>query len=474
MPSTQSAEPTLAMIAAVILAAGKSTRMKSKLPKALHPILGKPLLRFAADAARDAGVVRTVIVVGHQAEIVRETLGPEFEYVEQHEQNGTGHAVQMAESLLHDWHGPILVLPGDAPLLPAEALQELIAKHIQSGAAATVLTATLPDAGSYGRVIRDPNNNSVRGIIEAKDCTEAERLIQEINTSVYVFHPPRLFEALKQITPSNAQGEFYLTDVIALLSQSGHIVQAHIWSDAEIVKGINTRRELVELTQTLRMRVIDQHFANGVTIMDPGTTYIDADVKIGQDTVILPFTMISGVTDIGEDCRIGPGARIADSVLGRGVWVRDSHVVASEVGEDTKIGPFANLRPGNVVGAHVKIGDFVELKQTVLGDHVSAGHFSYLGDAEVGHNTNIGAGVITCNFDGMRKHKTIIGADGFIGTNATLVAPVVIGENAFVAAGSTITDNVPDGALGIGRGRQTNKEGWVAKSRLEQGAEDQT
>ena len=448
-------------VAALVLAAGKSTRMKSKTPKGLHELLGKPLLRWAVEAAQDAGASRMVLVVGHQAEEVKAAMGAELEYVLQTEQKGTGHAVLMAESLLADWDGPLLILPGDAPLLSAPLLEALIAHHTHSGAAATLLTARLDDAGSYGRVVRDLETGRVLAIVEARDATPEQLEISEIGTSVYAFQPAALFAALREITPSNAQGEYYLTDAIALLAKQGLIVEALISPDADVVRGVNNRAELGDLRQTLQAR-IHRHLAeSGVTILDPHNTYIEATVKIGADTTIHPFTLLSGVTDIGEDCEIGPGTRLSDAKIGNGVSIRDSYVTASEVGDGCKIGPFANLRPGSVLGRNVKVGDFVELKNTVLGDGVSAGHLSYLGDAEIGANSNIGAGTITCNYDGLLKHRTVIGEDTFIGTHTTLVAPVTVGAGAWSAAGSSITEDIPAGALGIGRARQINKLQWA-------------
>ncbi len=461
--------PASPSIAVLVLAAGKSTRMKSKVPKGLHPLLGKPLLRWAVDAALAAGATRTILVVGHQSEQVKEAMGADFEYVLQSEQKGTGHAVQMAQSLLQDWQGPLLVLPGDAPLLTSTLLESLLLAHAQSGAAATLLTANLDDPASYGRIVRDPDTNRVEGIVEARDATEAQLAVREISTSVYVFQPAKLFDALAQITPANAQGEYYLTDVVRLLAEQGDLVHALVSPDADVVRGVNTRPELVELTQMLQARLYRAHGLAGVTILDPLSTHIDADVKIGQDTTIHPFTIISGVTDIGEDCEIGPGARISDAKLGNNVSVRDSYIVASDIGDGTRIGPYANIRPGSTVGKNVKIGDFVELKAATLGDNVSAGHFAYLGDAQVGARTNIGAGTITCNYDPFRtpaKNLTMIGADAFIGSHTTLVAPVTVGSGAYTAAGSVITQTVPDGALAVGRALQVNKEGWVARKKL--------
>ena len=330
----------------------------------------------------------------------------------------------------------------------------------------------MDDAGSYGRIVRDGETGRVQAIVEARDASPEQLLIREIGTSVYAFDPAALFDALGRITPQNAQGEYYLTDAVALLAGQGRVVEALVSPDADVVRGVNTRPELGELRALMQARIHQAHGLAGVTILDPLTTHIDATVKIGPDTVVHPFTLLSGVTDIGEDCEIGPGARISDSRLGSGVSVRDSHVTASEVGDECRIGPFANLRPGTVLGRSVKIGDFVETKNATLGDGVSAGHLTYLGDAEVGARTNIGAGTITCNYDGVDKHRTVIGADAFVGTHSTLVAPVTLGEGAWTAAGSAITENVPAGALGIGRARQVNKEGWArAKKRRKSGRE---
>lgn len=461
-------EPPQTQVAAIVLAAGKSTRMKSRTPKALHSLLGRSLLGWVLAAVKDSGVQRTILVVGHQAEQIRVAMGAGYEYAVQAELSGTGRAVQSAEALLSDWRGTLLVLPGDAPLISSALLRSLVDEHTRSGAAATLLTATIEESGAYGRVVRDPATGNVQKIVEARDATPEQLEIREINTSVYAFDPAKLFAALRQITPQNAQGEYYLTDVIALLSGQGEIVVSAVSNDADIVRGVNNRAELVELAKMLQERVHRGHLLDGVTILDPLTTFIEAAVKIGQDTVIHPFTVLSGVTDIGDDCVIGPGARITDSQIGNGVSVRDSYVVASTVGDGTKVGPFAHLRPGSVVGKDAKIGNFVELKNTIMGDHVSAGHLAYLGDSEIGAGTNIGAGTITCNYDPFRaptKNKTMIGREAFVGSNSTLVAPVSVGDGAYTAAGSVITDPVPTDALGIGRARQVNKDGWAAEKR---------
>ncbi len=455
-----SSSPQPRPFAAIVLAAGKSTRMKSKTPKALHSIAGKSLIKHILDSLKEAGAARIVIVVGHQSDKVRQVLGADFEYVEQIEQRGTGHAAQMAAPLLSDWDGPVLILPGDAPLITTEAIASLIETHDES--AATLLTVRLSTPTGYGRILRDASG-FVTGIVEEKDASSEQKAIDEVGVSIYAFSASFLFDALAKLTPNNAQGEYYLTDTIGLANSAGHSVNALTWSDANVGLGINNRAELAVAAALLNQRILAKHMANGVTIVDPTSTFIDASVNIGADTVVKPFTLITGVTDIGEDCTIGPGARIDGSQIGNGVSVKDSYVTSSEVGDGTTIGPFANLRPGSLIGKKVKIGDFVETKQTTLEDGVSAGHFAYLGNAHVGEGTNIGAGTITCNYDGKNKHKTTIGKRSFIGSNSTLVAPVSIGEEAYIGAGSTITEDVPAASLGIGRSRQTTKEGWVTR-----------
>lgn len=465
MPSTHPAQS----FAAIILAAGKSTRMKSKTPKALHPIAGKAVIDHIVDTLKSAGAARIVTVIGYEGQKIRERLGETSEFVEQREQHGTGHAARMAEPLLSGWNGPVVIVPGDAPLITPEAISALVDAHRDR--VATLLTVKLSRPSGYGRILRGSDGHVAR-IIEEKDATAEQRRIDEVNVSIYAFKPSFLFEALSRVSPNNVQGEYYLTDVVELARTDGHAVGALAWDDPDVGRGINTRIELTEAAAILNRRIQHRLMLDGVTIVDPASTFIDASVRIGQDTVVNPFTILAGTTDIGEDCQIGPGARIEDSVIGNNVRVRDSHITASEVGDGTTIGPFANLRPGSSVGRNVKIGDFVELKQTVLGDKVSAGHFAYLGNAEVGSGTNIGAGTITCNYDGKNKHKTKIGQDCFIGSNSTLVAPVSIGQSAFVAAGSTIVEDVPQDALALGRARQVVKPDWARRRREAQAETD--
>ena len=436
--------------AAVILAAGKSTRMKSKTPKMLHRLCGKPILFHILDALSHVGVERRIVVIGHEGERVQELVtkryGNSVEFAWQREQKGTGHAVRMAEDALKDHSGPVLVLPGDAPLLSSEALGGLLSGH---AGGCTLLTAELDDPAAYGRIVRNKLTSDVEAIVEFKDATPEQRAINEINAAVYAFDGPALFDALKNITPANAQGELYLTDTIALFKKAGLPVRAVVSPDPDVTLGVNTRVELAELGAKLQAKILKSLMLSGVTIVDPATTYIDSTVQIGQDTTILPGCHLWGETVIGEDCRIGPSVVIEDSVVGDGC----------------KVGPFAQLRPGTVLGKAVKIGNFVEVKNSQVGDNVSAGHLTYLGDATVGAKTNIGAGTITCNYDGWDKHKTVIGERCFVGSNSTLIAPVTLEDDSATAAGAAINKTVPSGALGIGRARQENKEGWWAARR---------
>jgi bifunctional UDP-N-acetylglucosamine pyrophosphorylase / glucosamine-1-phosphate N-acetyltransferase len=463
-------------VAAVVLAAGKSTRMRSKLPKTLHPVCGRPLLVHILDALGAAGAGRRIVIVGHQAEAVRATLDDCYgagviEYAEQTEQKGTGHAAQMAESLLGSHVGTVLVLPGDTPLISRDILAKLIAFHHERGAAATLLTTVLPhDAGSYGRILRDASGD-VLGIVEARDANAEQLAVREISTSIYAFDGPSLFRALHDLRPDNALGELYLTDVIGLLRAAGQTVTALISPDPDIVLGVNTRVELADVSEKMRHRLLRDLMLSGVSIIDPASTFVEAGVQIGADTTIHPFTHLVGETVIGEDGVIGPHAHLINARLGDRVRVRSCYIEDSEIGDDCVVGPFARIRPGSRLAAKVRIGNFVETKAAVLHEGVSAGHLTYLGDAEIGAHTNIGAGTITCNYDGYTKSRTTIGARSFIGTNTTLVAPVNIGDNAFTAAGSVITDDVPADALAIARERQSVKEGWMARRRQEKEAQ---
>jgi len=448
----------------IILAAGKGTRMKSKLPKALHPICGKPITRWVIDACNTAGVTDCVVVIGHGADQVREGLGSDVRYAVQEEQLGTGHACKVALTEITATGGNVIVATGDTPLLSAEILKRLADDHVASGADATVLTTILPDAGHYGRIIRT-EDGSVQAIVEARDCTPEQREVREMNSGIFCFKLDLLREYLGRIKPANAQGEYYLTDVVALMARDGRKVAAVISDDTDIVLGINHRIDLAYLTGIVRQRILERLMLDGVTIIDPSSTYPDFDVQVGPDTVIYPMTVLEKGCRIGEGCVIGPSTRMVNSGVGDGVTVLSSNIVDSTVGNGTQIGPFANIRPGCRIGKNVKIGDFVEAKNSEIGDSVSLAHLSYVGDSTVGDHANIGAGTITCNYDGRTKNRTVIGPNAFIGSNSTLVAPVEIGEGAYVAAGSVITEDVPPDALGIGRSRQTVKPGWAKRRR---------
>ncbi|RKP45450.1 bifunctional UDP-N-acetylglucosamine diphosphorylase/glucosamine-1-phosphate N-acetyltransferase GlmU [Cohnella endophytica] len=449
---------------AIVLAAGQGKRMKSKLYKVLHPVCGKPMVGHVLDAVRGAACERTVVVVGHGAEAVKATLGAAAEYVLQAEQLGTGHAVMQAKPLLADEEGVTIVICGDTPLVRKETIEAMVALHASQGAAATILTAELDEPAGYGRIVRGADNGVLR-IVEHKDCDPEEIAIKEINTGTYCFDNRKLFNALEQVTNGNAQGEYYLTDVIGILRSEGNAIVACLVEDPAESIGVNDRVALGEAERLMRLRINKGHQVNGVTLIDPANTYIDADVTIGSDTVIYPGTILRGETSIGEDCAIGPQTELKNSVIGDGSTIRQSIAEGAQVGEQCNVGPFAYLRPGTQLGKHVKIGDFVEIKNTDIGDHSKVPHLSYVGDAIVGSNVNIGCGAITANYDGYNKSKTEIGDNVFIGSNTNLIAPVKIGNGAYVVAGSTITHNVADNDLAIARERQVNKTGYAEKFR---------
>ncbi|MEK3764191.1 MULTISPECIES: bifunctional UDP-N-acetylglucosamine diphosphorylase/glucosamine-1-phosphate N-acetyltransferase GlmU [unclassified Solibacillus] len=449
-------------IYAVVLAAGQGTRMKSKLYKVLHPVCGKPMVEHVIDHIGSLDVERVVTVVGHGAELVQETLGNKSEYVLQAEQLGTAHAVQQAEPILKGLTGTTLVVCGDTPLIRPETMQALLDHHASENAKATILTAVTDNPTGYGRILRN-EDGQVSQIVEQKDATQEQQLVKEINTGTYCFDNEALFEALKQVKNENAQGEYYLPDVIEILQKQGEIVAAHVTDSFDETLGVNDRFALSQAEELMRARINERHMRNGVTIINPATTHISADAIIGSDSVILPGVIIEGKTVIGEDCKIGPNSHIVDSQIGNKTTIHSSVVLNSQVGDETAVGPFAHLRPESSLGNHVKIGNFVEVKKSTLGDDTKVSHLSYIGDAEVGSNVNIGCGSITVNYDGKNKYKTIIEDDVFIGCNSNLVAPVTLKKGSFIAAGSTITKEVPEDALAIARARQENKLGYMSK-----------
>ncbi|EFM10935.1 UDP-N-acetylglucosamine pyrophosphorylase [Paenibacillus curdlanolyticus YK9] len=449
---------------AIVLAAGQGKRMKSKLYKVLHQVSGKPMVEHVLDTVDASACERKVVVVGHGAELVKAALGDRAEFVLQSEQLGTGHAVQQAAGLVGEEEGTTVILYGDTPLVTSETIGHLLEKHKGAKAAATVLTAVVPNPQGLGRIVRGDNGQVLR-IVEQKDCSAEEAAITEINTGMYCFDNRKLFEALKLVKNDNAQGEFYLTDVLEILRVAGETVEAHIAADFAEGIGVNDRVGLAEAEQLMRARIVRKHQINGVTIIDPAATYIEAGVVIGADTIIYPGTVLRGSTVIGEDCVIGPQADLTNVELGNGVSVKYSVAVDSVVGDGSAVGPYANLRPGSKLGRECKIGDFVELKNATLGDGSKVSHLSYVGDAVVGKDVNIGCGAITVNYDGFNKSITEIGDNAFVGSNVNLIAPVKIGEGAYVVAGSTITQDVPSGDLAIARERQVNKSGYANKIR---------
>ena len=449
-------------LAAVILAAGKGTRMKSTLPKVLHPVCGQPMLGHVISAVIKAGATKTVVVAGFGAQQVTDFVGSRATVVLQEEQLGTAHALLQAENKLGNFSGDLLVVCGDTPLLRGKTLTDLALFHRESGAAATLLTAEMENPTGYGRVIRN-QGGSVDRIVEQKDATPEELTVKEINTGVYCFKVSGLFAALKEISPANAQGEYYLTDIIQILNKKSLIVQAVTLKDAREVQGINDRSQLAEAERVLRGRIAEELMAQGVTIMDPANTYVDEGVQVSQDSIILPFTFLEGETEIGSQCVIGPGCKIKNSTIGDSTEIQYSVVLESSIGSHTTVGPYAYIRPGTVVGDHAKVGDFVEIKKSVIGNGSKIPHLSYVGDATIGEKVNVGAGTITCNYDGKNKYQTTLEDGAFIGSNTNLVAPVKVGEGAVIAAGSTITKDVPAGALGVARERQTNLANWAKK-----------
>jgi bifunctional UDP-N-acetylglucosamine pyrophosphorylase / glucosamine-1-phosphate N-acetyltransferase len=448
-------------VSAVILAAGHGTRMKSNKAKVLHEILGRPMLAYLIDTLKAVGVEDIILVVGHQAERVQEAYKDYgVRFVVQEPQAGTGHAVQVAMPAVPVETGTVMVLCGDAPLIAAESIVAIQHRHKDTDAAVTVQTIELAEGAHYGRVVRDAAG-CVTAVLQAKDSQDRPDIlaIREINTGAYCFEASFLREGLAKIPQSPVTGEIYLTDLIRIARDQGRGVEALVDPDWEALLGINSRQELAEATRTITRRINDRHMSQGVTFIDPEATYIEPLVTIGKDSIIYPNVYLQGKTVIGEDCVIEPNVKISDSTVGDGVLIKMGSVISeSRLAEKVQVGPYAHLRPLSDLRAGARVGNFVEVKKSVLHEGVKAGHLTYLGDAEVGAGTNVGAGTITCNFDGVHKHRTIIGEKAFIGSNTALVAPVTVGAGAYVGAGSTITKEVPPGKLGVSRARQVNLE----------------
>ncbi len=447
---------------AVILAAGFGTRMKSKHPKVIHDILGRPLVSCVIQAAQDAGVDEICVVVGHASDAVKVAIKEDVSYVMQEDQLGTGHAVMMADEFIEE-EGRTLVLFGDTPLITSDTLKALLHTTEVNENAVTVLSTILDNPQGYGRIVRQ--DGTFYKSVEHKDATKEERQVAEINSGMYCFESKALKDSLSQLTNDNSQGEYYLPDVLPIIMSDGGKVEALVTENSDEILGINTKVQLAEAQLILQKRINEQHMLNGVTIINPDQTYISNDAIIGQDVVIYPNTFIEGSSVIGADSIIGPNSRVVDSSIGENTKVEQSTVLKSTIGNETAVGPYAYIRPNSVIGDHTKIGDFVEVKNAVIGDGTKLSHLTYVGDADVGRNVNFGCGTVVVNYDGQKKYRTTIEDGVFIGCNTNLVSPVTVHQNAYTAAGSTITKDVPEEALAVARSRQTNIEDWVKRKR---------
>lgn len=441
----------------VILAAGQGTRMKSKVPKVLHKVLDKTMIDYVIAASKKAGAEDVCVIVGHQSAMVKAMIGGGVEFALQKEQLGTGHAVMQAKDFIGN-DGNVLVLCGDTPLITAETIKELNDIHTKEGNAATMISAIVENPNGYGRIVRE--NDSFVKIVEQKDASEEQKKINEVNTGVYIFKASELNAAFDKLTNNNAQGEYYLTDVLEILKNKNEKVGVMIAQDENEFLGVNSKLQLSQAAKIMKRRINERLMIDGVTIEDPDNTYIGADVEIAADTVILPGTILEGQTKIGTDCIIGPNTRIISSVVKDAVIIQHSTLINAEVDNFTTVGPYAYLRPNSKIGEHVRIGDFVEIKNSNIDDGTKVSHLTYIGDSDVGKNINFGCGTVTVNYDGKNKFRTTIKDNAFIGCNTNLVAPVTVEENAYIAAGSTITKDIPENALSIARSKQINKPEW--------------
>ncbi len=455
------------MFISVILAAGMGTRMKSEMPKVIHKVCGKELVKWVIDESKNAGAEEVVAIIGHKAEMVRPVVEKTAKTAIQAEQLGTGHAVMQAIPFIKDYKGYVVILNGDTPLIRAETIEKAVKYHAEKGNSATVITAELPDATGYGRIVRS-EDGSVLKIVEQKDASEEEKKIRDINSGMYVFDSEALVWSLDKLTPNNAQGEYYLTDTLQILREAGKKIGGFTIADNDEIRGINNRIQQSEAEAIMQDRINKKHMTNGVTIINPSTVIIGAETEIGQDTIIASNVTILGNTKIGAKCVIEMGCKLENAVLADNVTVTSSVILDSEIGEGTSVGPFAYVRPGNKVGKDVKVGDFVELKNDTVGDGTKISHLTYLGDSDIGRNVNFGCGTVTCNYDGKDKFRSKIGDNVFVGCNTNFVSPVSVGDGAYIAAGSTITEDIPDNNLSIARARQVNKAGWKGNKYTEE------
>ena len=450
---------------ALILAAGQGKRIKSDIPKVLHKVCGKEMVNHVIDNMRKANIEDVNVIIGKGAELVKEgTKERNVSYSLQEEQLGTGHAVKCATDFLKGKKGTVIVFAGDAPLTKESTIENLIKEHEENKNSATLLSAMVEDPTGYGRIIRDSNGDVLK-IVEHKDCNEEELLVKEMNAAMYCFDIEELLNSLEKLSNNNNQGEYYLTDVIGILKDEGKKIGAVV-TDYEDTIGVNSRVQLAEAEEILRNRINNIHLNNGVTLIDPKATYIGVDVKIGKDTIIYPGTIIEGNTVIGSDCLIMQNCRIKDSKINDGATIESSVILDSEIGKNTTVGPFAYIRPESKIGEKARIGDFVEIKKSTIGNGTKVSHLTYIGDAEVGDGCNFGCGTVVVNYDGKVKNKTIIGNHSFIGCNTNLVSPVRVYDNTYIAAGSTITNDVEEGDLAVARAKQRNIKGWVEKKGL--------
>lgn len=452
----------IAKLQGIILAAGEGKRMFSKTPKVLHKLCGTAMVQHIINAAKTAGVDELIVVVGHKGNEVEKNL-IDVKIAYQNEQLGTGHALM--QTIEHIKDNTVFVLCGDTPLLEAETLRNMFEYHKKNNNNATVLTAKLKDPYNYGRIIRN-EQGQVTEIVEERDADSKQKEIMEINSGIYLFEGIFLKKFLNELNNNNDQGEYYLTDIVKVYNENKLKMGAFLIEDANEVMGVNNRLQLNVAESLMRKRINEGHMLKGVTIVDPLNTYIDCDVRIEKDVTILPGCMITGNTFIDEDAVIGPNSQISGCHIGKGVMVKDSVAIDSFIGDGTSIGPFSNLRPGNIIGKNVRIGDFVEIKNSTMGEDSKASHLTYIGDGDVGKNVNIGCGVVFVNYDGKEKHRTTVEDHCFIGCNVNLIAPVTIGTNSYVAAGTTVTKDVPEANLAVGRAKQENKEGWVKRKGL--------
>ncbi|MBK5243460.1 MAG: bifunctional UDP-N-acetylglucosamine diphosphorylase/glucosamine-1-phosphate N-acetyltransferase GlmU [Eubacteriaceae bacterium] len=446
----------------IILAAGQGTRMRSQKSKVLHQVCEKNILDYVIDASKGSGIDAIAVIVGYQAEEVEKSLCPGIAAILQKEQLGTGHAVLQALPFFKELKGNLIVLVGDAPLIRPETIKGLVTEHEARGHGATVLSAEFQDPTGYGRMVKNYKGELLK-IVEEGDATVEEKKIREINSGMYCFDAQTLIRSLQELNTNNTQGEYYLTDVIEIMGKLGKTTGTYVTPDYEDIKAINSKVQLSEVTAIMRKRINTKLMDNGVVMIDPAATYISNEVMVGQDSTLYPGVILEGKTVIGKDCLIGANSRLVNAIIGNQVTIRNSTILDSSVDDNTSVGPYAYIRPGSRIGKHCKVGDFVEVKNSTMADGAKAAHLTYIGDGDVGENVNLGCGTVFVNYDGKKKDRTVVEKNAFIGCNTNLIAPVTVKEGSYIAAGSTITDDVPEDSLAIARARQVNKVGYLKK-----------